>query len=106
MMLKYASFAMIFFGLLTSACLAAAAFFMYYYAHEHATRTGRMWALACLIGAPVCSFIGVLQYLLLTLNFSEAVGKFGMTAHTMYGPGFFLSCMLSLASCVPIYVHY
>jgi len=104
-MLKYASYAMIFFGFMASACLAGAAVFMYYYAHEHATRTGRLWALGCLIGAPICGFIGVLQYLLLTLNFSETLSNFG-TAHTMYGPGFFISCMLSLASCVPMYIHY
>jgi len=106
LMLKYASFAMIFFGLATSGLLAAAAFFMYYYAHEHATRTGRKWCLGCLIGAPVCGFIGVLQYLLLTLNFSDALNTFGVLAHTMYGPGFFICCMLTLASCLPLYIHY
>jgi len=105
-MLKYASYAMIFFGFLASSLLAGAAVFMHYYAHEHATRTGRLWALGCLIGAPICGFIGIIQYLLLTLNFSESLSNFGMTAHTMYGPGFFISCMLSLASVVPIYIHY
>jgi len=108
LMLKYASFAMVFFGFMTSAFLTAAGVFMYYYVHEHATHTGRKWALGCLIGAPVCSFIGVLQYALLTMNFSESMYKFGLGAGAtfMYGPGFFICCMLTLASCVPIYIHY
>jgi len=106
MYLKYASFAMIFFGFVAIISLSAGGFFMYYYAHEHATRTGRMWALGCLISAPMCGFLGSLQYLLLTLNFSEAMSNFGVYSTFMYGPGFFVSCMLSLLSCLPLYIYF
>merc|ERR1719362_2288673 len=96
---------MIFLGLLTSAFLAIGGAFMYYYAHEHATHTGRKWVLGCLISAPMCGVVGVLQYPLLTINFSQSMGNFGLNTSSMYGPGFALCCMLSLASCMPIYIQ-
>jgi len=106
MMLKYASFAMLFFGFVACGLTCAGGVFMYYYAHEHATRTGRLWAQGCIIGAPVSGFIGVLQYLLLTIPFNEAMNKHGLNSTSMYGPGLIICCMLTLASCVPIYIYF
>uniref|UniRef100_A0A7S1QN86 Uncharacterized protein n=1 Tax=Alexandrium catenella TaxID=2925 RepID=A0A7S1QN86_ALECA len=104
-MVKYASMIFIFLGFLTAIFLGMGGAFMYYYAHHHATHTGRMWIRSCFITAPCLAWVGLLQYVLLTFQLGKSERQILVDTHAGYGPGFIVACALTVLSILPMYVH-
>merc|ERR1719436_2262535 len=103
---------MIFSGGLAAIFLIAGAAFMFYYSHSHATHTGRMAIRAFFVLAPFAGLVGVMQYVLFTMevgSFSYNAGLSQMLAagsmEATWGMGFYSACMVLFLSLVPICVQ-
>jgi len=104
-MVRFGSIAMAVFGFMVVIFLAAGGGFMYYYAQHHATRTGRLWVLTCVSGAPCCAAIGLLQYVVLTFQMGKGERNIIVGTEASYGSGFFFACTLTVFTFVPLYIH-
>lgn len=94
------SWVMIFMGAMTSMSLLSGAAFSYYYGRVRSTRTGRKWATTCFIAAPSFALIGVVLYMIGTLDFGHTKLTRNTSAH--FSVGYFFACLLTIASLTPI----
>jgi len=105
-MVKFGSWGMLGAGITAAFFLLLGAFSLWYYANVHATHTGRMGAKLSFTLAPLIAIIGLVQYILLTLDFGLMPAAYvpQMPQH-MYDVGFMVCCTLCLLSWLPLAMH-
>lgn len=105
-MVKFGSWGMLSAGVTAACFLLLGAFSLWYYANVHATHTGRMGAKLSFILAPVIACIGLIQYILLTLDFGMMPVAFvPQMPQRMFDIGFMVCCTLCLLSWLPLAMH-
>lgn len=100
---KFGSWMMIATGVIAACFLLFGAGFLWYYANVHATHTGRMGAKLSFILAPSAAVVGIVQYIVLTLDFGLMPAAFvPQMPQRMYDIGFMVCCTLCLLSWLPL----
>jgi len=102
-MVKFGSWFMMGAGVSASLFLFLGACFLWYYANVHATHTGRMGAKLSFVLAPVLAVVGLVQYVILTLDFGLMPASFmPQMPQRMFDVGFFVCCTLCLLTWLPL----
>jgi len=102
-MVKFGSWGMLGTGVTAACFLLIGAGFLYYYANVHATHTGRMGAKFSFILAPLSATIGLVQYIVLTLDFGLMPAAYmPQMPQRMYDIGFMVCATLCLLSWLPL----
>mmetsp|Transcript_49685 Transcript_49685/g.144097 ORF Transcript_49685/g.144097 Transcript_49685/m.144097 type:complete len:305 (-) Transcript_49685:65-979(-) len=105
-MLKYGSAIYVFSGFVTVLFLLVGGSFMYYYAHFHATKTGRLWIKGCFYMAPCSAWSGLLFYTLLTFQHGSGDRQLFVSTQGNYGAAYFLACFLTALTGAPLYLYH
>lgn len=105
-MVKFGSWGMLSAGVTAACFLLLGAFSLWYYANVHSTHTGRMGAKISFILAPLIACIGLIQYIVLTLDFGMMPAAYvPQMPQRMFDIGFMVCCALCLLSWLPLAMH-
>jgi len=102
-MVKFGSWGMLAAGVTAACFMLLGALFWWYYANVNATHTGRQGAKLSFILAPLIGNIGLVQYILMTLDFGlMPVAFMPQMPQRMFDIGFMVCCTLCLLSWLPL----